>query len=124
MKEKGERLALKFWPLTILSLSGPILWSLHFGLLYAGQHTVCAAIDAGSGFLSVFVVVTTILFGSGLTAIGMFAGRLLLLAGVVADNPLNEFLLYTTRFLIVLSLIGVLWAGASALFPFACAGLR
>jgi hypothetical protein len=111
---------------TLYLLFGPIVWAVHFAMLY-GMHTIlCARPSArvmpGAGVATIVLAATV-------------AALALLLAATVTGyrrrNAAHADSRAATRFchdvmvlLTLLSACGVVWAGATALLVAPCVGLR
>jgi hypothetical protein len=121
-------------PSSILSailfmMGGPILWSLHFFLVYGPQSAVCgmnvngiARIDPALATTS--VIVATAGIGMLLLAAAWRPGWVAALVRFRADEPERGFSFRLARLLVLLSLVGVVLAGAAALLIDPCAQLR
>lgn len=112
-----------FARLTFTSLSGPLIWALHFGAVYGGQHVACERGLLSAGLTRTGIVLVTLLAALAIGAIWMCARRLL-----TPDPPLQAdlpaFLHLVTLFLLALSLFGVLAAGLASVMLPACPALR
>lgn len=99
------------------ALFGPILWALHFSLLYAVHTALCvfgtgAAMPAASAALTI----------AALAACGLFF--LVLRRDAATARAAEAFLDRLSMLLILLSAAGVVWAGAASGFIEACAQMR
>ncbi len=123
MKETGEH----FWRATLFSLFGPLLWTAHFGLVYGGQHVGCATpVSLDPAWVIGGIVAATFAAAAPLLVGAVWPHRLARLFGLTeTDNSgVYPFLVGATRLLSLLSLFGVLWAGAAAAFLPSCPALR
>jgi hypothetical protein len=102
-------------------LVGPVVWALHFTILY-GAHTLLCAVrgpDGGRAVMLVAVVAT----GAALAmlAVAMLGARSPRAeAGSSDRTAAAAFVRSATSWLIVLSAIAIVWAGAAALVVPAC----
>lgn len=122
MRKRGER----FWRATLFSLLGPLLWALHFGAVYGGQHVACAA-ETGLSFqlIRTGIISATAVVAAPLLFASIAPRRTLKIFGLCGyDEPMRCFLAGTMRLLSLLSFFGVVWAGSAALFLDACPALR
>ena len=104
-------------------LTGPLVWALHFGVLYAGQSMLCA-LGAASP-VSAFVTIVT-LFALAFIAFALVVPDILR-DGQGAQHWAEEvqiFLDSAMRILAFLSGMGVIWGGITAFLLPACAALR
>lgn len=107
---------------TAVSLAPILLWAAHFGLIYGGAHVACATTDgpideplADIAVWGVTGLVVLVLVGIGLRA------HILLSAGESSGRASsNDFLVHVVHALTLLSLLGVIWAGAAVNFMPAC----
>lgn len=110
----------------LLSLAGPLIWVLHFAVLYGIQHVACATLGGNrADFLiqaSVIVATVAALLALLLTIVKT---DVVLRLDRNAEMPKNTqaFLLGMMRLLALLSFFGVLWAGIAAFFLPACGSL-
>lgn len=112
-------------------LVGPIIWSAHLLAVYGPQSALCAfrltgemivqtwIVSAGVGAVTVLSVAALlfVLWRPRQTA------RLFRAAGFLQGDQ-ETFLVNVTRLLAVLSLAGVIWAGAAPLIVDPCGQLR
>jgi hypothetical protein len=99
-------------------LFGPAVWAVHFTLLY-GAHTLLCALAGGAATRVVPLVVITA------TAAALAILTVPLVRAPTSyrrppPDPVSAFIRSTTVWLLVLSVIAVLWAGATALIVTAC----
>jgi hypothetical protein len=112
-------------------MAGPLLWGVHLLVVYGMQSALCAYRLTGIAQLDpllvrALVVAVTVLVA---LALGFAAWRprttaRLLRAAVFLDGENGPFMTAVMRLLVLLSLAGVLWAGAGALLLEACPQLR
>lgn len=116
----------KFWRATVYSLFGPLLWTFHFGLVYGGQHVACAqTVSADPALIKTGIVAATIAVGAPLLFASLRPRSLMKLFGLADDGADSRiFFVRTMSALSLLSLFGVIWAGAAAAFLPACPALR
>lgn len=93
------------------ALFGPIVWAAHFSLLYA-LHTSLCVLGAGGAMQAVGVALTI----AALAAFGLFFVWLRNPASTEAERFLDRL----SFLLIILSAVGVTWAGAAAAFIAPC----
>jgi hypothetical protein len=112
-------------------LVGPLVWSGHLLFVYAPQSALCAfritgAVTVEPLLIAVFVTAATALAAIVL-ALVLWRPRAtarLFRAGRFLDGENGRFMISVMQLLAVLSLAGVLWAGATALLLDPCPQLR
>ena len=112
-----------FWRVTLFSLSGVLLWALHFGFIYLAQHLLCALQPPGGGpaVLRWLIVIVTLLFIGALTFLGLRPAAAWRLFRANSNNANAKRLLTAImRLLACLSFFAVLWAGVAMLFVPLC----
>lgn len=117
----------KFWIVTFLSLAGPLIWAIHFGFVYGVQHLLCSSIAPGANEtpLTIFVMAATIGALIPLAFLGLWPSRAYEIAGIrLQAEAASAFLIGAMRAATLLSVTGVLWVGAAALFVGGCTSLR
>jgi len=106
-------------PFLVFLMAGPLIWAVHFAVLYGGHTLLCAA--ALDMWAKPLVAAATILAGLAILALlhrpDVWARRL----GLGAVGPYRTDL---ARLLAALSGLAVLWGGATALVLTACVGGR
>ena len=104
----------------IYLMIGPGLWGLHLTLVYSA-HTLICALGGSSDLSATFVLIATFLVAGPLLAIIVMQRRFGRLLGL--DDRLSGRTIYDaiSRFTSVLSLAGILWAGAAAAIVTSCA---
>ena len=124
--DRGSPAAALLWLLT-----GPLVWSAHLLLVYGPQAALCAFRLTGIAGIDPLLVRGLVLAVTVLAALALVlalrwparAARTLR-AGSFLEGDNGAFLIAVMRLLAVLSLAGVLWAGAVALPLPACPQLR
>jgi hypothetical protein len=122
-RERSNLYRVVFGPM-LLSLAGLLVWTLHFGAIYAVQHVACTASGAGGSAIAEFVLAATVAALAALGTAAWAAPRLLRSAAARDRDDLGRFLVAVTRWLVLLSALGVIWAGVSVLFVASCPALR
>lgn len=113
----------RFIRLTLTSMAGPLIWALHFGAVYGGQHVACAASNAGTGPVRLGIVIATV--AACLALLVVFAhARKLVQPAPPADDGVPAFLHSVTLWLLGLSLFAVLASGLAGLMLPGCPSLR
>jgi hypothetical protein len=122
MSKGGEQ----FWRATLFSLLGPLLWALHFGAVYGGQHVACAPpVSLSPALIRIAIVVATLAAAAPLLAGAVAPQRVMNVFSLTGyEDATRRFLAGTMRILCLLSLFGVVWAGSAALLLGACPALR
>jgi hypothetical protein len=111
----------------LLLVAGPMLWALHFFLIYGPQSALCALRPGGApGWpVTAFVLVATL---AALAALLLLLRRPRALAVAFRTEtpqaPTADFLFAVARLLTILATAGVLWAGGTALILDPCGQLR
>lgn len=112
-------------------LSGPLVWAGHLFLVYAPQSVLCASritgiTDVDTLLIRAVVGVATVLSAAALVLALRLPRNLarLLRAAAFLEGENSQFMISVMRLLAALSLAGVLWAGAAALFLDPCLQLR
>jgi len=103
--------------LIVLWLSGPLIWALHFSLLYAAQTLICTT--AGATPVGLMMPVVVIATAAACAALAYIALRH---RNVVQPNDQDgaKFLRGTTWMLAGLSLLAVLWSALPTLLMASC----
>lgn len=108
-------------------LLGPILWAAHFALIYGMQSSLCrlAGTEHGNSAAAPVVAVTTLLVLLLLAAVLLAPGAASrILHAAPWPDATQRFCDRIMALLAVLSLFGVIWAGATAILLPACPPLR
>lgn len=113
----------RFIRVTLTSIGGPLIWALHFGAVYGGQHVACRAALAGDAGIRTGIIAATIAAILVLLAVFLLARRLVQPAPP-ADPDVPAFLHSVTAWLLGLSLFAVLASGLAALMLPSCPSLR
>lgn len=113
----------RFIRLTLTSMSGPLIWALHFGAVYGGQHVACHALNLGTIPIRWGIAGATL---AGCLAIGAVAvvARRLVQPEPPADPHVPAFLSAVALWLLGLSLFGILATGLAGVMLPGCASLR
>ena len=113
----------EFLTYTALSLSGPVIWSVHFAIAYGIQYVTCMTAFIPARFVMPIILGSTflavLLITSG--AWGILKGGLL---RETSDKQVVIFYKCVSTFLLILSLFGVIATCAACLLLPACATLR
>jgi hypothetical protein len=105
-----------FWRTTLLSLIGPLVWAVQFALLYVSQLVLCK-IGAPHGAVFWFATAVSLLAIAILITLAFSPGLLKHYFNAARRTPqMLNFLLGTTRLLIILSLAGIVWAALAVFF--------
>jgi hypothetical protein len=103
-------------------LFGPVVWGAHFTLLYGAHTLICAVRGAAAGrMVTLIVVIATV---AALVALAVPFARALRLSRQPPSEStaLSGFIRSATVWLLILSTIAVIWAGATVLVVSACGG--
>jgi hypothetical protein len=103
------------------TLFGPLLWAVHFSLLYL-LHTAFCVMDVRIGDPAGVMLASSVFLTVG--AVALLAWFFVLRWRSASLQPAKAFLDEASLLLVVLSAAGVVWAGAAAGFIRACAPLR
>jgi hypothetical protein len=103
------------------TLFGPLLWAVHFSLLYL-LHTALCVVDLRISDPAGAMLVSSVLLTVG--AVALLAWFFVRRWRSASLESANAFLDEASLLLIVLSVAGVVWAGAAAGLIEACAPLR
>lgn len=110
----------------LLSLAGPLIWALHFAVVYGVQHVACATLGGNRAdfWIQTSVIVATVVALLSLLLIIVKPDVVLRIDrnGGMSQNT-QVLLLGIMRLLALLSFFGVLWAGVAAFFLPACGSL-
>lgn len=113
----------RFIRVTLTSMAGPLIWALHFGAVYGGQHVACAATELGTTPIRWGIILATLV--ASLAMVLVFIGaKKLTRPGPPLDEDVPVFLAAVTRYLIGLSLFAVLASGLAGLMLPGCPSLR
>jgi hypothetical protein len=100
----------------VYPLLGPILWLIHFTVVYALQSTLCVVASP----IHLVLIATLIVTVLALIALAAALGR----AGKNDRQSSRPFLRQTMRLLALLSAVSIIWTCLAALFLHPCAPLR
>jgi hypothetical protein len=105
---------------TAFSLFGLLVWALHLAVSYGAHHVVCQVGSDGSPAVMIVAAATVI----AVAVLTIAALKPEWLASVLRapgrTDPLRPFLDSIMRWLVVLSLAGIVWSGAALGFIDAC----
>lgn len=107
----------------LLSLTGPLIWALHFAVVYGVQHVGCAEPGEKHAdfWIQASVIVATLV---ALLALLLIIAKPKLVHSINRDGEMSQntqaLLLSIMRLLALLSFFGVLWAGIAVFFLPAC----
>lgn len=112
-------------------LAGPLVWAGHLFFVYAPQSALCAFRITGAATVEPLLILVYIAAATALAAtvlvLALWRPRVtarLFRAGRFLDGENGRFMISVMQLLAVLSLAGVLWAGATALLLDPCPQLR
>jgi hypothetical protein len=108
-----------FLPLSFAVLAAPLLWTLHFALLYLLEGFLCEPPGPAAAVIPSAILAATLL-GGGLCTWSLFKGDVWLRRMGVTRIESHAFLRATQRVLAGLSLVAILWGGAGALMLAPC----
>jgi hypothetical protein len=97
-------------------LLGPIVWALHLTAVYGAHALLCARGSAAAGVPVIAVATLAALAPLGVAFAALWR------AGEAEST--QRFQRRVAVLLIVLSAVGIVWAGATVMFVAACAPLR
>lgn len=109
-----------------LLIVGPLsIWALHFGVLYAVQHVVCATTPSTAHvLLTIATVLATLLAYAGLAAIALWPRMTLGRAHEKCCPDTKSLLVSIARTTALLSAVAVAWAATSLFVLPTCPSLR
>lgn len=111
-----------FFRITLWCLMGPLIWAVHFGVLYGTQHLACALSDSENIIWLKIGIILLTLICIAVLLIPIIKPQLL----EVLDTPstlaphTKKTLSYIARCLCVLALFGVSAAGLATIFLREC----
>jgi hypothetical protein len=103
-----------------LALAGPIIWAMHFFVIY-GAHAVMCSQDISGRSAGIVVGAATL---TALAALAVVAGRSKAAEVFGREGRARAFLRSTMMLLAVLSALGIVWAGSTIFFLPACVAMR
>lgn len=107
-----------FMPVTVLTLAAPLLWVLHFAVLYLLEGFLCLP-GRPALWIPMAILVATLLCGG--VCLGLFMrGASWLEKGAAAELRSRDFLRAFQRMIAALSLVAILWSAAGALMIAPC----
>ncbi|MGZ8928529.1 MAG: hypothetical protein ACXW03_08740 [Methylobacter sp.] len=112
----------KFIGIALLSLAGPLIWVVHFAVVYGVQHVACVALLNNADFwVATSIIVMTVVALLALLALILKPDILQRLSrNRIQEERIIVFLSGVMRTLAFLSILGVLWSGISLFFLPAC----
>lgn len=113
----------RFIRVTLTSLAGPLIWALHFGAVYGGQHVACRASDLGNASIRMGIAGATIVALLAMLLVFLNVRGLVRPASPV-DEDVPNFLKSATLFLLGLSLFAILGNMLAGFMLPACSSLR
>lgn len=109
-----------FVPLTLASLAAPLIWVLHFALLYLLEGFLCTpALPFAAAIPGTIVIATFI--GTSACAWLLYSSTAWLRRAGASELQSGVFLANVQRLLAGLSLVAILWSGSAALLLSPCA---
>lgn len=109
-----------FLPLTLATLAAPLLWVLHFALVYLLEGFLCVRVAPAVALIPQAMLVATLVCGGG-CAWSLFAGGTWLRKAGVTQLQSGNFLRAVQRVLAGLALVAIVWGGSGALLLSPCA---
>lgn len=114
-----------FWRLTLFGLIGPLVWAAHLGIIYGVQHVACSEpVSLAPAWIVAAIIAATFAAAAPLLFAVIAPRRFARLWSLNPGGDVMRFLFGTMRILSLLSLLGILWAGAAAGFIATCPPLR
>jgi hypothetical protein len=115
----------KFIGIALLSLAGPLIWVLHFAVVYGVQHIACVTLLNRADFwIETSIVVVTVVALMVLLLLIIKPDVLQRLdKNQIREERIMVFLSGIMRVLAFLSFLGVLWSGMSLFFLPACGSI-
>lgn len=113
--------AARIFNATAYCLFGPLIWSLHLGVVYVVHEMACHGAAQSSRSIAAFVLSATVLATAALIAAWLTPKRLAALLRFPTHDVPMQFLTPVMRWLVILSICGIVWAGAGALLVASCA---
>ena len=114
-----------FWRATLFALLGPLVWSIHLGLIYLVQHVGCAVFGRAANTIDALIILLTF---AGILLLAIYRPSPRWTAKFFPAQRVGEaqavFLTRVTQLLNLLAIIAVFWQGAVVLLLPTCAALR
>ena len=108
-------------PSALWLLLGPTVWAVHFTILYLAHTLLCAVGGPGTRPTVTTVVTVATVMALAVLTIPLLRTSLRRQTPAASDSPaVGRFLRGATPWLLILSAIAVIWAGATALIVPAC----
>ena len=108
-------------PLTLVCLAGPLIWTLHFAVVYLAEGFVCARQAWPASWVAWIVGLGTLLLGSACLWLVVDPDYWLNRAGAERVSlDVRRFLSQFTRWMAGLSLLAIAWVGSGVLMVEAC----
>lgn len=106
----------------VIALAGPLIWGLHFGIVYATHHLICLLTGNSAALWAQLAVIAATLVALLALLLAIVKPSILLrMTGSGSGSETSRsFLAGIMRLLALLSIFGVFWAGSAALFLPAC----
>jgi hypothetical protein len=117
---RSSQPASRIFGAAVFVLLGPLIWALHLAIVFATHHAAC--LRGGDERTVVAVVVTATLAAAGVLFAAVLRPVPLArqLRGPANDDSVGVFLESLMRWLAVLSLAGIAWAGSALVFVPVC----
>ena len=107
--------------LTLVCLAGPLIWTLHFAVVYLAESFVCARQAWPASWVAWIVGLATLLMGSACLWLAVRPNDWLMRAGAErVTRQTRRFLAEFTRWVAALSSLAVVWVGSGVLLVGAC----
>ena len=113
----------KFIGIALLSLAGPLIWVLHFAVVYGVQHIACVTLgDRADFWVEVTIIAITVVALSVLLALMVRPDDILqcLDKHQMRPDSTKAFFSGIMRVLALLAFFGVLWSGIALFFLPTC----
>lgn len=122
MTASNQQASEKFIGVALLSLAGPLIWVLHFAVVYGVQHIVCFTLGNRADFwVEVSIIAITV---AALLALVLLIAKPDILQypdnGRIGQETTKMFFSGIMRLMALLSFFGVLWSGIALFFLPAC----
>ncbi|MEF3077040.1 hypothetical protein V2P20_18590 [Methylobacter sp. Wu1] len=106
----------------LITLAGPLIWGVHFGMVYALHHFICLLTGNSAAFWAQSAIIAATLAALLALLLAVFKPEIIqrLVRYETAQKISQSFLTGVMRLMALLSVFGVLWAGSAALLLPAC----
>ncbi len=111
----------KFIAVALVSLAGPLIWVVHFAVVYGAQHFLCSLLGNGADFWIEASIIAIII--AALSVLGLLIAKPDLSRRLYSSQAGHEFFSDAMRILVVLAFFGVLWSGTALFFLPTCASV-